>query len=73
MRKKDETLDIAVIVSGVSIIPLLMFSVHHPNLLGYAIVMIMTTITLARVAEKENEKWRKDYTKRAIRERKQNS
>lgn len=70
MKKKDETLDIAVIVSGVSVFPLLMFSVHHPTLLGYAIVMILTTYTLMRVAEKDNEKWKRDSIKRAIRERK---
>lgn len=70
MKKKDETLDIAVIISGVSIIPLLMLSIRNPTMLGYAVVMILTTYTLMRVAEKDNEKWRRDYVKRAIRERK---
>jgi hypothetical protein len=70
MKKRSEFLDVLVIVSGTSTFPLLILATKDYNMLGYAIVMILVTCTLMIAAEKYNEKWRRDYIKRVIRERK---
>jgi hypothetical protein len=70
MKKRDETLDYILIGCATTIIPLLMLSINHPTMLGYAVVMILTTITLYRVVQKDQDKCKRDYIKRAIRERK---
>jgi predicted membrane channel-forming protein YqfA (hemolysin III family) len=66
---KNETYDYLFIGSAATIIPLLFFSVNHPTMLGYTIVMIMVTITFGRIAKRITDDYNKNRTRHILKER----
>ena len=70
MKKRSEVLDVLVIVSGTSIFPLLLIATNKHTMLGYAIVMILVTLTLMKAADNYNKKWERKYMQRLIKQRK---
>ena len=68
-KMKDETYDYLFIGSAVSVIPLLCFSVNHPTMLGYAIVMIMVSITMGRIAQRVTDDYNNNRTRHILKER----
>lgn len=70
MKKRSEAIDIAVVLSGMSVFPLLIMSASNPQMIMYGIVMAFITYSLMRISQSSHKKHKRDYLKRIIRERK---